>query len=317
MKILIPLIKFGSGADIAFIDLADKLRKKGHTVKIKYYPKIFMYFPFLLRFFKEKEKADIIYSIAEYAWAFKEKGIPLYIMVQHIPQRTQDYDPGIIRRIYYVLLSIPRTKKSLKLADKISAISYYTKRETSKLTDKKIEVTHLDVDTSKFKPMKIKSKDRRFKLLFVGNLLRRKGVDLLPKIMEKLGDGYVLYYTSGLRTKVPNNFNLPNMVPLGRLSDNGLVAQYNKCDALLFPTRLEGFGYPAIEAMACGKPVITTNCSSLPELVDDGKTGFLCKVDDVNDFVKKIKKLKENPELRLRMGRNARKTVLARFNMKK
>lgn len=60
---------------------------------------------------------------------------------------------------------------------------------------------------------------------------------------------------------------------------------YNFCDILLLPSCREGFGYAVAEAMACGKPVICTNSSSLPELVMEGKGGFLCEQDNIEDFV--------------------------------
>ena len=82
--------------------------------------------------------------------------------------------------------------------------------------------------------------------------------------MEKLDDSFELYYTSGFRTaKV---FNQTRMVPLGRLNEKELINEYQKCDILLFPSRLEGFGYSVAEAMACGKPVITTNKFIRPPL---------------------------------------------------
>src|SRR5690606_35387237 len=110
---------------------------------------------------------------------------------------------------------------------------------------------------------------RRFKLLYVGNAMKRKGTDLLAPILRELGPDFVLYYTSGFRNV--DSTHLPsNMVPLGRLTDEELVAAYNECDALLFPSRMEGFGYTVAGAMACGKPVICTNASSMPELVENG-----------------------------------------------
>ncbi len=69
--------------------------------------------------------------------------------------------------------------------------------------------------------------------------------------------------------------------------------EYNKCDIILLPLRSEGFGYCAVEAMACGKPVITTNYSALKEIVKDKKNGYLCEINNVDDFVKKIKMVKE------------------------
>jgi len=62
---------------------------------------------------------------------------------------------------------------------------------------------------------------------------------------------------------------------------------------LLFPSRLEGFGYSAVEAMACGKPVVVTNYSSLKEIVKDKENGYLCEINNVDDFVEKIKIVRE------------------------
>jgi glycosyltransferase involved in cell wall biosynthesis len=104
------------------------------------------------------------------------------------------------------------------------------------------------------------------------------------------------------------------MIPLGRLSDDELVAAYAECDALLFPSRMEGFGYPVAEAMACGKPVVTTNASSMPELVEHGEGGLLCPVDDVQAFATAIREL-AGLEAREReaMGVHNRRRVIERF----
>jgi glycosyltransferase involved in cell wall biosynthesis len=56
---------------------------------------------------------------------------------------------------------------------------------------------------------------------------------------------------------------------LGRVSDLDLMLLYSLADVFVFPSFFEGFGVPPIEAMACGTPVITSNTSSLPEVVGD------------------------------------------------
>jgi alpha-maltose-1-phosphate synthase len=90
---------------------------------------------------------------------------------------------------------------------------------------------------------------------------------------------------------------------------------YRDADALLFPTRLEGFGYAAAEAMACGIPVIATNGSSLPEVVSHGRSGILCAIDDIRAFAAAARQLAENPPLRARMAQNARAEAVTHFSI--
>ena len=92
---------------------------------------------------------------------------------------------------------------------------------------------------------------------------------------------------------------------------------YQDADILLFPTVREGFGLAAAEAMACGLPVVATNCSSLPELIDNGKGGFLCPVGDVEAFAEKINLLADSPKLRRKMGEYNRSKVEKMFTVQR
>ncbi len=111
--------------------------------------------------------------------------------------------------------------------------------------------------------------------------------------------------------------DLANAIALGRVAREKLPAIYNMCDIFLFPSRLEGFGYAVAEAMACGKPVVCTNGSSLPELVVDQKGGYLCKRDDITDFADSIRTLAADSHLRETMGEFNRKRILERFTRDK
>lgn len=277
MKVIFKVVRTGSGNDIYFQRLSQALKKINIDSQIEYYPRYFQYIPWLLHFFNKKTAGDVIHSNVEYGWVFKENDKPLYITLHHnvFDKNYQRY-VSFPQRVYYEFILKPNTKKSLKIADKIIAVSKYTRNSfINSFGNYNIQVIYNFIDTNKFKPKKVRSSDKRFKLLFVGNLTKRKGADLLPMIMSKLGNDYVLYYTSGLRTNIPKQFNLPNMIPLGKLSEEELIIEYNKCDALLFPSRLEGFGYAIAEAMSCGKPIIAINNSSIPELVADGINGIL------------------------------------------
>jgi glycosyltransferase involved in cell wall biosynthesis len=104
------------------------------------------------------------------------------------------------------------------------------------------------------------------------------------------------------------------MVLLGRLSEKELIDEYQKCDALLFPSRFEGFGYVALEAMSCGKPVVATDSSSIPEVVENGVSGLLCPIDDIEAFVNACSQLEENKELCVKTGEEGRKRAVEVFS---
>ena len=154
--------------------------------------------------------------------------------------------------------------------------------------------------------------DARIRLLFIGNRTRRKGFDLLPKIMDRLPDDYVLFYNGGFQNtgELPEH---PRMVSIGSPDRDGLVAAYQSCDIMLFPSRLEGFGMAPAEALACGRPVVTTDATALPEVVDDGLNGFLVGRDDVAGYAERVGMLGEDAIVRQRFGEHGRAKVVQTF----
>jgi glycosyltransferase involved in cell wall biosynthesis len=143
---------------------------------------------------------------------------------------------------------------------------------------------------------------------------RRKGADLLPEIMRRLGEGFELRYT-GRVDEFSNGGQIPlNMIALGRLHGlEAIRAAYRESDALLFPTRLEGLPLVVLEAMGCGLPVISSDCSSLPEVVERDVTGLLCPVDDIDAFVAAARALGENLDMWRRMCLAARERAESQF----
>ncbi|MGM0582986.1 MAG: glycosyltransferase family 4 protein [Bacteroidota bacterium] len=79
--------------------------------------------------------------------------------------------------------------------------------------------------------------------------------------------------------QIKNDLNIketPNILFIGdMLTEKEMVNLYHECDCFVLPSRSEGFGLPYLEAMACGCPCIGTNYGAAPEIIDDGKTGFL------------------------------------------
>jgi glycosyltransferase involved in cell wall biosynthesis len=88
----------------------------------------------------------------------------------------------------------------------------------------------------------------------------------------------------------------------GLVPEKEKVAWYNLADIFVHPSRLEGFGFAAAEAMACGKPVVASRAGSLPEVVADGETGLLCDPDDSSSFSQAILRLLTDRPLAIAMG---------------
>ncbi|WP_144550527.1 glycosyltransferase family 4 protein [Bacillus sp. X1(2014)] len=78
-------------------------------------------------------------------------------------------------------------------------------------------------------------------------------------------------------------------------------------DVFILPSDTEGMPLSIIEAMALGLPTISTNVGGVPEVIVDGKTGFIINPDSVEELVERLKVLIDNPSICLRMGQEARK----------
>ena len=84
-------------------------------------------------------------------------------------------------------------------------------------------------------------------------------------------------------------------------------------DILLLPSELESFGLAALEAMACELPVIASRVGGIPEVVDDGETGFLSEVGDVEKMGSDAGRLLADDQFRRQMGRRARESAISRY----
>jgi glycosyltransferase involved in cell wall biosynthesis len=77
----------------------------------------------------------------------------------------------------------------------------------------------------------------------------------------------------------------------------------------------EAFGRVVAEALACETPVVASRVGGIPEIIDDGETGFLVELHDEDALRKKVETLLENEQLRIEMGRKGRLSVIERFSV--
>jgi glycosyltransferase involved in cell wall biosynthesis len=211
------------------------------------------------------------------------------------------------------------TRRALNCASAVTAVSHYTANLVRKdmPTSIPIQVIYNGIDTNHFSPPPIqRNNQKEIRVFFSGNLTLRKGAKWLPAIAGKLQPNIRIYYTLGLRTRNRITKEGP-LTSVGSVSLQDMPQRYREMDILLMPTVREGFGLSIAEAMSCGLPVVASDCSAIPELVDDGLGGFLCPVGDVDSFAQKINLLANSPQLRKEMGEYNRAKVEKLFTVER
>ncbi|MEK7179314.1 MAG: glycosyltransferase family 1 protein [Patescibacteria group bacterium] len=199
---------------------------------------------------------------------------------------------------------------SLKKADHIVTISSATKEDVVKLF--KVPPEKISVVLCGFKkicaiPEKEIPLPEKF-FFFAGILKLRKNILNIVKAFaefQKSHPGYHLvlagnpargaYYDSVLRFIQEEHLE-SHIRFVSHLRDGELSYVYRRAEALVFPTFIEGFGYPVLEAMDCGIPVITSNQSSLKEI--GGDAALLVNPHDPHDIAKAMGSIAETPGLR-------------------
>ena len=192
-----------------------------------------------------------------------------------------------------------------------------------KVEPKKIYIIPPGVDLELFKPIdqneareEINIQNDLKVILFVGRLERLKGLDTLLEALsmidqEKInllvvGGLYNISEVSRLK-KICSDFNLLEKVHfIGSINRTDLKYYYNSSDICVLPSYYESFGLSALEAAACGVPVVASKKGGLSSIVIDKKTGYLLQWRCPGPFVEKLEILLKSKDLRESMGKNAR-----------
>ncbi len=273
--------------------------------------------PFL---FGNLRNPGIVHTTPDYASLFTKKHHRLVITFHnYVLDPYMAPFSSLLQNLHYRTDLRYFSKQSLKKATKVTAVSRFiadlVKKDLQYTGD--IQVIYNGIDTDVFRPSeKRQNSTDQIKVLFCGNLTKRKGADMLPLIAGRLSKHIHILYAGGLRTKkkLPEH---PQLHDIGNVPYPKMPEVYQQADILLFPTIREGFGLVAAEAMACGLPVISTDCSSLPEIVVDPAGGYLCQPRNVEEFATAINTLAESPTLRKEMGQFNRERVERLFSLKR
>lgn len=212
----------------------------------------------------------------------------------------------------------------LENVDKIITVSNRLKNvmKSEKFIDKIVAINN-GIDPDDFSVIRSGVKTSGGKtVISVSNLIDTKGIDLNIKAIFELVKRYpdIKYNIIGEGPEKPallkmvKNFGLENNVFfLGKPPHEETMKYVSSSDIFCLPSWQEGFGIVYIEAMALGKPVIAVKGEGIEDVIVDGKNGFLVEPKNVEDIVRAISFLIENPDKAREVGKTGQKSVMDGF----
>jgi len=268
--------------------------------------------------FLESCKPDIVLLSSLFEGFVDDAITSVGLLHKNVPTAIILFDliPLIYRDVY---LKDPATEtwyerklEDLQRADLLLAISESSRQESIRYLGfaKKFSVNISTAAHPRFKPMIVGLKQeedirQRYNLqkpfvLYTGGIDWRKNIEGLirayAQLPVELRAKYQLAIVCNIQTEEQekldelarnSGLDADELVLTGFVSDNDLVVLYNLCRLFVFPSWHEGFGLPVLEAMSCGKAVIGSNVSSIPEVIGDEKALFDPRSDE--DIASKLK----------------------------
>jgi len=250
--------------------------------------------------------------------AAKWKGTP-HVFSPYYHPPIYGLKKGFLFSLYHLTQGLP----ILRFSDKVLPQTRYEKEilmETG-AKENNMEVVPLPIDTKKFRPLDRGRKGKKI-VLYVNVFSPWKGAHVLFEIAEKLlkkrddvafvfiGWGMLESDMKKRAAKYGDSF-----IFLKHLVEMDLIKWYSKADIFALPSYYESFGRVLAEAQACGVPCVSTKVGGVPEVVVDGKTGFLVNYGDWQMMEERIEFLLDHEDERMRMGKNARGHVVKNFDI--
>ena len=259
-------------------------------------------------------KVNILHS-ANYITPLFKFGFRIIVTIHDLTFILFPEKYTIMKRLFYRIM-IPCF---VQIADKIIAISSNTKADilkNFKIKDEKVIIAYACcsenfntiTNEEKSKEVLEKYEIKKNFMLFVGMIEPRKNIVSILKAFKEIDKdinadlviaGKKGWYFKEIEDFMKNlkNMNLKNnIIFTGYVPEEEVKYLFQKALFLIFPSFYEGFGLPPLQAMACGTPVITSNVSSLPEVV--GNSAILIDPYNLSDLMRAMKSLYENPEKR-------------------
>ncbi|MEE2998020.1 MAG: glycosyltransferase family 1 protein [Pseudomonadota bacterium] len=257
-------------------------------------------------------RADVVFSPANYG--------PLFVRNHVIMLRNATSVIRLTARLrsvrYWLVLSVA-TFASLVFARRAIAVSGYAARILTfgmgRLFRRKLDVVYHGAS----KPLRVRDNNRSpgKSLLAVSDIYVQKNYHSLIRAFARLhehdpdltlaiaGREIDTHYAGSVK-ELAQRLDVGDAVQfMGHLDSDAVADLYQKCNVFVFPSTIETFGNPLLEAMSVGVPIACSNSAAMPEVIGDA--GLTFDPYDIGDIACKIEELLNNPELREDLGKKA------------
>ena len=148
----------------------------------------------------------------------------------------------------------------------------------------------------------------------MGLIIPRKGINTIINTTKKIKEPNIKFILVG---DGPDRKRYQQIVKKYKLQNKIIFTGWRKdvknfyksADIFFLPSNAEGLPGVVMEAMAAGLPIVTTDIPCTTDLVKESKNGYLCKINDVNCFSKRIDYLINKPDIRINMGKDSLKII--------
>jgi glycosyltransferase involved in cell wall biosynthesis len=219
-----------------------------------------------------------------------------------------------------------RLDEKIRQAQFVSCISHFCRSQAMLFVSPdhwaKLKIIHCGVEPDLFTPVQHEGSGDR--LLYVGRLAAMKGLPVLFESLSKLRQKYSNVHLTvvgdgGERRDIEaiaQQLGVADLIDFVGYKSQTEVREYlQQTDIFVLPSFAEGVPVVLMEAMAAGVPVVTTRIAGVPELVEQGESGWLVPPGDVEALVDGLSQLIESPALRNQYGKAGHAKVAAEFNI--
>lgn len=259
-----------------------------------------------------------------YPWAALERGYPSVLTPHGVFFKEAELRKGVINRVQS-RLGCGYERDALRRAHNIILLNHYLSDCFGNLIKgANLYFINNPIDDRFFN---IKGIEERGVILFVGNIIPRKGLLQLAEaalLLQKNGVDFTVWiiglvndsnYMKQIMQYLADNGLAERFVFLGQVSEDEIMDRFAHCSMLVLPSFEETAPMVISQAHAAGKPVVASAVGGIPEMIEDGITGYTVKAGNAAELAARISQVLSSDERRIMMGRMSRRVAAERYKL--